>query len=35
VASVREKMIDRLSDAEIRALATAFEKISAGLNDAH
>jgi hypothetical protein len=24
-----------LSDAEIRALATAFEKISAGLNDAH
>jgi DNA-binding MarR family transcriptional regulator len=35
VASVREKMIDRLSDTEIRALATAFEKISAGLNEAH
>ena len=32
---IDEKMIDRLSDTEIRAFATAFEKIAAGLNDAH
>lgn len=35
VDSVRHHMIDRLNDAEIRALATAFEKIAKGLNEAH
>ncbi len=35
VDSVRHHMIDRLSDTEIRSLATAFEKIAKGLNEAH
>lgn len=35
VDSVRHHMIDRLNDTEIRALATAFEKIAKGLNETH
>lgn len=35
VDSVRHHMIDRLNDTEIRALATAFEKIARGLNELH
>ena len=35
VDSVRHHIIDRLSDTEIRSLATAFEKIAKGLNEAH
>lgn len=35
VDSVRHHMIDRLNDTEIRSLATAFEKIAKGLNEAH
>lgn len=35
VDSVRDHMIDRLNDTEIRALATAFEKIAKGLNETH
>ena len=35
VDSVRHHMIDRLNDSEIRALATAFEKIAKGLNETH